>query len=74
MAGFILSDQTLTKKAIQKMKNKFLMLLFGAFIGVGVWSVLAFSDRDATKDIVSVDLTEARVTVARAVSSAVTAA
>ena len=42
------------------MKNKFLMLLFGAFIGVGVWSALAFSDRDASKDIVSVDLTEAQ--------------
>jgi hypothetical protein len=40
------------------MKNKFFTLLIGAIIGLGIWSALAFSDRDASKDVIEVNMTE----------------
>ena len=30
----------------------------GAIIGLGIWSALAFSDRDASKDMIDINLTE----------------
>jgi len=40
------------------MKNSFFTLLFGAIIGLGILSALAFSDRDASKEAVEINMTE----------------
>ena len=48
------------------MKNTFFTIFFASAIGVAVLSALAFSDRDAKKDLISVDLTEAQAKTAKA--------
>ena len=54
------------QKHFQVMKNTFFTIFFASAIGVAVLSALAFSDRDAKKDLISVDLTEAQAKTAKA--------